>query len=618
MRMKDPFGIGSLAPMCVLLTVACGSTPQAVTARPTSDAPPRRDTTSNPETPLTPATLTFASNLVRQRSLPQRRYVADTVFPIPYPIEGGVGFLDASGSRTIATLSEVRHLKEQERLASLCVAKDGKFTLATTVAQGGTSGEVWVADSFDGTLRSIGTPITSSYTSQATSVAWLVRGANGAAVIADCESGTIEPLGVPVTSASLHTWSPELRVVRVTAPLSACFVKTPSDKTWVRVGECMEKPRVDRSTEISLIRRDGKKSRYECAFVIAEDGTKQACNTPVGPTKPYRPPTANPISIATARYYASGLAVMPNEKGNLVLVSQSGVVDEASGIVPHLSRCEPLHPALPLFDCDGDGVEVVVSVDANGKPHEEWRRPSSVQPNTTWLAKSTFHASADGSLAVGGHCDGTLGDAACVRRSNGTWETVRFSDQLVSALTRTAPSTRLFPTVDGKLFAGTGSFDTTRRDVSLNLFDAEKGSPVAYDNVPIWVLGALSSVPGSRFGAFPQTSPQFFWASPNELRAWPLERQHPAFHTKEACGITFQRGTFTTDCLQGKLSAVGRMGLWAKKPGEIFETLDAGVSWNAVALPKGVDTDDIACVALGCRIGPYWRMGWGHGSTPQR
>ncbi|MGE0548111.1 MAG: hypothetical protein AB7R00_13675 [Kofleriaceae bacterium] len=45
--------------------------------------------------------------------------------------------------------------------------------------------------------------------------------------------------------------------------------------------------------------------------------------------------------------------------------------------------------------------------------------------------------------------------------------------------------------------------------------------------------------------------------------------------------------------------------------GELYETLDAGTTWRAITVPSGAPTDDIACVAVGCRIGAYWRMGWG-------
>jgi hypothetical protein len=96
------------------------------------------------------------------------------------------------------------------------------------------------------------------------------------------------------------------------------------------------------------------------------------------------------------------------------------------------------------------------------------------------------------------------------------------------------------------------------------------------------------------------------------VRVWPLEREHPAFDTKEFCRVDIALdGTFDTDCVQGRLFAVGRVRLWEKRPGELYETLDAAQSWTPVALPKGVEADDIVCSALGCRIGPYWRMGWG-------
>ena len=65
----------------------------------------------------------------------------------------------------------------------------------------------------------------------------------------------------------------------------------------------------------------------------------------------------------------------------------------------------------------------------------------------------------------------------------------------------------------------------------------------------------------------------------------------------------------------GNVVAVGRFGLWEKKRGALLETRDAGQTWSPVSLPTGVDTRDIDCAAIGCRIGPYFRLGWGGGPS---
>jgi hypothetical protein len=56
---------------------------------------------------------------------------------------------------------------------------------------------------------------------------------------------------------------------------------------------------------------------------------------------------------------------------------------------------------------------------------------------------------------------------------------------------------------------------------------------------------------------------------------------------------------------------VGRLGLLQKRADEIFETLDAGSTWTKVHMPKGAEIQAIQCTSLGCRIGPYYRRGWG-------
>jgi len=57
--------------------------------------------------------------------------------------------------------------------------------------------------------------------------------------------------------------------------------------------------------------------------------------------------------------------------------------------------------------------------------------------------------------------------------------------------------------------------------------------------------------------------------------------------------------------LQGRLFESGQFGLLQKRPNEVYETLDAGASWTRVSLPVGLETDQIACTPIGCRIGPY-------------
>ena len=209
-------------------------------------------------------------------------------------------------------------------------------------------------------------------------------------------------------------------------------------------------------------------------------------------------------------------------------------------------------------------------------------------------------------------CAGNLGDVACVRTPSGVWHDVPFSHELIAALNRTAPSTRMVPTPGGKLYVGTATSDgLLGGNIRVFIFRADQGPPLPIEKIPAWILGSLSGLGNvaSFLGASSGRSsvaPSLAWSTSQRVRLWPLEREHPAFHTKEFCRVDIALdGTFDTECVQGRLFAVGRLGLWEKRPGELLETLDAGQSWTPVALPKAVETDDTVCSALGCRIGPY-------------
>jgi hypothetical protein len=223
-------------------------------------------------------------------------------------------------------------------------------------------------------------------------------------------------------------------------------------------------------------------------------------------------------------------------------------------------------------------------------------------------------------LAVGGDCTGSLNDAACVRTLDGRWQTVAFSKELVSALTRTAPATRLIPRADGLLYVGTGTieggfaggFERALASVEILIFRADRGGPTIVRKLPAWILEALSRLKDEPDASTDGKVPDLYFSTSGRIRAWPLRRQHPAFGTAEHCRVDFAlEGSFETSCVQGRLSTSGRFGLLKKNLTEIYETIDAGGTWTKLALPKGLETDDITCTPLGCRIGPYFRAGWG-------
>jgi hypothetical protein len=51
--------------------------------------------------------------------------------------------------------------------------------------------------------------------------------------------------------------------------------------------------------------------------------------------------------------------------------------------------------------------------------------------------------------------------------------------------------------------------------------------------------------------------------------------------------------------------------LCEKRVGSRLETLDAGATWKPIEPPKGADILEAQCMPIGCRMGLYFRMGWG-------
>jgi len=65
--------------------------------------------------------------------------------------------------------------------------------------------------------------------------------------------------------------------------------------------------------------------------------------------------------------------------------------------------------------------------------------------------------------------------------------------------------------------------------------------------------------------------------------------------------------------LQGRMASVGSRALLITAQGGLRETLDGGRSFHDVAPPPGgaPDSGFFRCVAAGCSLGPWHRVGWG-------
>jgi len=276
--------------------------------------------------------------------------------------------------------------------------------------------------------------------------------------------------------------------------------------------------------------------------------------------------------------------------------------------------CNPIGPISPLFRCFSDDRRTarVVSVDATGKARDELSRSLGSGQDLR------FFETAGGALATGGECDGTPGDVACVRQPSGAWKAIPFAADLVDMLHKSAPLTVVLPTVAGELFVATGVLEGPLGigSVDFSVYKADTGLVTRAGKMPLWIAGDTVRSRGHSFffGGNPShsTAPSFLWRTPTTFSAWPLERLHPAFQTPESCRFDVSLdGSMNVACVSGNARAVGRFGIVEKKRGELHETYNGGATWTPVLLPEGVDTSDIECAAIGCRIGPYFRLGWG-------
>ena len=615
----------TMVPIALIVAVlpSCGGLPPRATALPVPTAADSRAKNKEPmraERPITPATLMLVTDFLLAPPM-NGQYSQERAFPLA---DGGSGFLNAAGERSVATLAEVRPIKGPTALRDLCVAADGKVTFAASKG----ASHLWRAESFEGLPKNIGTILTElGRTRRPERRSWVASDEKEGTLLVSCASGKAERLGPPSSSATELHWSDAVQILRLQSskPESrTCMIRTQKNTVWSRHPDCYPRTREDGSLSIEAVpqgqaRAQTKKRAPEprCLFVLDDVGMRHPCTMAPDPAVARPPKRAEEeTSVAAARHYAPSRAVVPGPEGALFALTERGELANRIG-PPSLRTCAPLLPTAPLFRCataDGRG-NVVINVSSEGRASQELLRPQA-QSTDEGGALSLFHVTSDGGVAVGGDCDGNVGEIACVRTAKGKWHGVQFSKELTAALNRTAPATRLVPTTDGRLYVGTGTMDgLLGGDARVLIFRADHGPGVPVEKIPAWILGSLSGLGelGALLGRYGQSGAALLsWSTSRSVRVWPLERLHPAFQTKESCRVDIGLdGSFDTVCVQGRLHAVGRFGLLQKRPGELFETLDAGESWARIPLPKGLNSEDIQCTALGCRIGPYWRMGWG-------
>ena len=541
----------------------------------------------------------------------KERFTGELFAELPFAMRGGapqrlsrdtLAYLEMEpghyvGARVLASRERVMRIEEPKDLARFCVARDGRATFA--VQQGN---KLLAAPSFDAPMRSLGAVETE------VNGAFLVVSEAGKRSFVDCRRGTVEDVSTTRGHLRILHHSETATLLQVAEDYRrSCRMRAGGATAWEEVAACSHASVFpDGLVRVYLETPDGS---TKCGFAIDEAGKRRPCGD-YGAS--YRPaPAESPIDFRLARFAAPNLLALTSEKG-ISTMPATGARSDLKLVVPGF--CSPVVTISPLFRCrseDGRTLRIV-AIDTNGNARDELKiaiRGGQEPP---------FFETAGGALATGGECDGTPGDAACVRQPNGEWKTVRFAADLVTALHTMAPATLILPTVSGELFVGTGVTDglLSIGPVELLVYKADKGLSTRAGKVPTWIVGDVTRpggiAPSFVIGGDQNKVGSFLWRSATTLSAWPLHRLHPAFHTPESCRFDVSLdGSINVACVPGRAHAVGRFGVVEKKRGELLETYDGGKTWFQVPLPEGLNTSDVDCAAIGCRIGPYFRLGWG-------
>ena len=552
------------------------------------------------------------------------------------PLEGGaVGTIDRTRSRSLATLGGVRRIPGPTELQTICVAEDGRTTFAKSSGKN-ESEKLWRAERFDAPLELIGERPTSVGNGLGPQQArWTVHSEAGTLLV-ECQAARVERITGRVRDVALLRWTDAIQLFRARPEANApqyCLLRTNETQGFVELPNCSSRVEQDGSIVVERMPMEGstaprvhKPSLPACLFMLDRGGKRLECSAPLEPVNHGEVRDRRErASLQSARFYAKNQAVVPSTEQGLFRLGTDIRLDPANRIGPEsLGHCVPLLSQEPVFSCAEPELDVVVSVEAQGTLKLELRRPRRIAEDADRGREARFSHTTDGGLVLAGDCEGTLSEAACLRDCNGTWRTIHFSKQLISALNRTAPATQLIPTPDGRLYVATGTMDGgggfglsrgISGEIRILIFQADQGEPSSVKNLPAWIVEKLADLVDRPTSSTTGDSPDLSFSGAQRIRAWPLKRKHPALGTTEHCRVDIALdGSFETECIQGRLFAVGQLGLLQKQLNEVYETLNAGGTWTKISLPKGLETEEILCTPIGCRLGPYWRAGWGEPS----
>ncbi len=197
---------------------------------------------------------------------------------------------------------------------------------------------------------------------------------------------------------------------------------------------------------------------------------------------------------------------------------------------------------------------------------------------------------ASGGIMLAGACDNRNMQGYCVRQPSGRWKTVTLPlEQIVAEHANICPKadrTRVLPLSDGTALVVAGA--TSGDEKCATWWTAPAGTVRMKGSIDDFSERLVNDDGDGHF---------FFW---------------PVVRGSQQCRIDpHLDGSQTEECVEGAIDRVGRLGILRRPNGSLAETTDAGLNWSAIDLLPGTPTNDIACFAIGCRIGPFWRIGWG-------
>jgi hypothetical protein len=302
------------------------------------------------------------------------------------------------------------------------------------------------------------------------------------------------------------------------------------------------------------------------------------------------PPTRSPIDrlvepLVVAMDAKSALAVEGHALRVLDASTGKLVGEQASAFAGH-ENCFPIRGGSPAFvDCNDPSTMTLFHVDStNANP--------TLERSFKGVYSQDFGEPADDApLALAKRCDGSAAPGVvCVRAADGKWsETAKPADP-GKLLARVPFVVHVAASPDGEAYA----FGWLDGNGPLVIVDAgaKKVRSIERAKLPDW------AAEGIRWDALSIRGTTLrFLISGNAPGVLEIEKDDTV-HARR---------------LQGRMASTGARALLVADDGSVQETLDSGATFSEVTAPPGgaPKTGLFRCVATGCSLGAWTRVGWG-------